>query len=447
MAMENIGIHLTDEDNQTIKLNDNCELIFGSGADGNDYSAGDMTFAWDGTDFDVTQLTANSAINLGVDGAGIDMKWFGDTASNYLLWDQSANQLLYSGTAGTFQWGTRASSVGSGTALSDTRTNLMGLFADDGGTAGTSGYHWSVVNPRLLLTATAANREQEASVVRAQLVQKQGTARHHQAALTGSYEVNTALTVGGQIWSTGPWYQCAVRGRIGAGTGITTIDTYGILAAFVAESSTISFAANNGYYCAYYAGKPSASNIDWEYGLYVTDAAHGIYLDVDAGAVSGEEHAMDIVSVGTMTSGDSLVGLNVTTAPTGTAASWVSGLYVKTTQASKVVNGYLCAVEFELASTAANPSDHALMVLNWSCNHTGSPAAADPYIMLRDYGTTHANCFVRFFNDTGMSAEKSATTLVTTNLTDGYEAHVNGAIRCMIGSTPYWIPISSTAPS
>jgi len=82
---------------QRLKLRDSVVLHFGSGAsdDGN----GDIQMRWDGTDFDILQLTANSAINLGVDGAGIDLKLFGDTASAYALWDQSADALILAGAA------------------------------------------------------------------------------------------------------------------------------------------------------------------------------------------------------------------------------------------------------------------------------------------------------------------------------------------------------------
>ena len=38
-----------------------------------------------------TQL--NSTLTAGVDGTGYDVKFFGDTASNYMLWDQSADRL------------------------------------------------------------------------------------------------------------------------------------------------------------------------------------------------------------------------------------------------------------------------------------------------------------------------------------------------------------------
>lgn len=38
-------------------------------------------------------------IDVGVDGAGYDVKFFGDTASAYVLWDQSTDDLIFAGAA------------------------------------------------------------------------------------------------------------------------------------------------------------------------------------------------------------------------------------------------------------------------------------------------------------------------------------------------------------
>lgn len=70
---------------------DSVKLAFGDGDD--------ITVAWDGTDLDVLQAAANSSIKWGVDGAGIDQVWYGDTASTSLTWDQSADSLIFTGAA------------------------------------------------------------------------------------------------------------------------------------------------------------------------------------------------------------------------------------------------------------------------------------------------------------------------------------------------------------
>lgn len=166
-----------------------------------------------------------------------------------------------------------------------------------------------------------------------------------------------------------------------------------------------------------------------------------------ARAITGEAYGVAITYTGTLSSGDSMVGLNVVATAVGSAASWVSGLFVKCVQASKVVNGYLCAAEFELASTAALSSDNAVVVINSVSTLTSSPPAAIPYILLREYGASgsYGNCFVRIFNDTGQAGTTDGATLYTT-IADGFEANANCAIRCMKGSTAFWLLGTTTTP-
>ena len=83
-------------DGADVLLKDSDILQFGD--------AKDATMTWDGTQFVIDALTADSAIHIGVDGAGLDVKFFGDTASSYMLWDQSADALIIN--AGTADLGT-----------------------------------------------------------------------------------------------------------------------------------------------------------------------------------------------------------------------------------------------------------------------------------------------------------------------------------------------------
>lgn len=84
-----------DQTNNQLLFADNAALAIGSGAG----SAGDISFSWNATKMLVAQLTANSAIDWGVDGAGIDQVWYGDTASTSMTWDQSADSLILTGAA------------------------------------------------------------------------------------------------------------------------------------------------------------------------------------------------------------------------------------------------------------------------------------------------------------------------------------------------------------
>lgn len=72
-------------------LGDSVPLNFGD--------ASDIVMQWNGTKFVVTQATANSAIDLGVDGAGIDLILRGDTAGAAATWDQDADSFILSGVA------------------------------------------------------------------------------------------------------------------------------------------------------------------------------------------------------------------------------------------------------------------------------------------------------------------------------------------------------------
>jgi len=56
------------------------------------WSAGNLIFEKVGSG-------ATTGITFGKDGAGLDIKMFGDTSGKYLLWDQSADKLVVVGTS------------------------------------------------------------------------------------------------------------------------------------------------------------------------------------------------------------------------------------------------------------------------------------------------------------------------------------------------------------
>ena len=173
-------------------------------------------------------------------------------------------------------------------------------------------------------------------------------------------------------------------------------------------------------------------------------------LTAALGDISGEEHSLSIVSSAIASSGDSPVGLNILHTISGSAGSWGCGLFVSAVQASKAINGYICAAEFELKSTAAGASDNAVVVLNSWRTHTGSAPACEPYILLREYGASgsYGNALFRVFGDTGQGAIATfdVGTLVT-EVQDTYEAGCRCAVRCMVGSTPIWLLANATAPT
>lgn len=70
---------------------DNDTVAFGA--------SDDVTVTWDGTDLVWAQAAPNSVVKWGVDGAGFDHIFYGDTASTNMTWDQSANALILNGAA------------------------------------------------------------------------------------------------------------------------------------------------------------------------------------------------------------------------------------------------------------------------------------------------------------------------------------------------------------
>ncbi|GAG14814.1 unnamed protein product, partial [marine sediment metagenome] len=74
-----------------LTMMDDTPLGFGDGAS----QAGDFTISSDGTALLIAEVAAaGKQVLIGVDDEGLDMKWYGATASSYMLWDASGDQLL-----------------------------------------------------------------------------------------------------------------------------------------------------------------------------------------------------------------------------------------------------------------------------------------------------------------------------------------------------------------
>jgi hypothetical protein len=112
-----------DFSEDTLRAQDSTKIGWGSGAG----TTPDIGALWDGTKLLVSQLTADSAIEWGVDGAGIDQVLYGDTPGAKVTWDQSADKMLFEGAASA--QGLRTSSS---TAVAITGATALTL-ADSGG--------------------------------------------------------------------------------------------------------------------------------------------------------------------------------------------------------------------------------------------------------------------------------------------------------------------------
>jgi hypothetical protein len=170
-------------------------------------------------------------------------------------------------------------------------------------------------------------------------------------------------------------------------------------------------------------------------------ALHYLKLDIDATAITGEQHALDVDFTGVVSeTADQMVAGNFVCTPTGTASDWCSAIYAKAVQTSKAVSGYICAAEFEVIHTGTwAASKYCILTLNANDKRTGSMQGGTAYIWLRDYGTVTMNTLFNFYDATIANNDEAA--LVSTLNADQAASHT---IRCLVGATPVWILCTTT---
>ena len=95
----------------------------GSGCVGIGTVSPGTNFQVQGTSCFVGAVTLGSAINVGADGAGVDVKFFGATSGCYLLWDASGDDLIISGDIGV---GTTVAGIGGIDVAGKIRTKTTG---------------------------------------------------------------------------------------------------------------------------------------------------------------------------------------------------------------------------------------------------------------------------------------------------------------------------------
>ena len=234
-------------------------------------------------------LSSQTGFAIGAKGSEVEVI---DSGGN---WTGAAISLT--GVTETITLGAQASVSGSGIALSASRTAALAAFGDDAGAAIASSVFVRPIRGRMLLTYTAGNREQEAAGIVGQLVSVAGTNRHNMCGVMGSYEGSGAFTVDGQAWATDPWIQAAVIGRVGVGSGITTVNSNGVLAGLAAVSNTTSFLSNSGYYTGLFIGKWSGTT-DWGYGITIDPGAVGVGFYIPGGTATSAMLIGDFVAGG-----------------------------------------------------------------------------------------------------------------------------------------------------
>jgi len=90
---DTVGSNMTwDQSADNLLITDDVAMVFGDG--------GDILVQFDGTDLTISSAVADTgAVGFGVDGAGVDAIFYGDTASVNVTWDQTADSLIFADDA------------------------------------------------------------------------------------------------------------------------------------------------------------------------------------------------------------------------------------------------------------------------------------------------------------------------------------------------------------
>lgn len=109
-----IGNGNVEFDNAELKMGDSDEIALGD--------ASDVTIAWDGTDMDILPLADDSVVKFGDGTLSFDIWFYGNTATDYVLWDASLNALTLEGGGGGSRrvGGLAYSNTAASTAVSNT---------------------------------------------------------------------------------------------------------------------------------------------------------------------------------------------------------------------------------------------------------------------------------------------------------------------------------------
>lgn len=161
-------------------------------------------------------------------------------------------------------------------------------------------------------------------------------------------------------------------------------------------------------------------------------------------AVTGEDYGISVTYGGTLSSADSVVGVNVAITTAGTAGTWVSGIYAKVTQGTtQNVSGYICGAEFEVINTCAAPSHLSCLVLD--ANNSGGASEFGSYIDLRDYGTNEPPLFLWAPEMDASTHGAGGDAKIWSTVASDSPCDRKLAIR--VGTTAYWIMCTTEKPS
>ncbi len=182
------------------------------------------------------------------------------------------------------------------------------------------------------------------------------------------------------------------------------------------------------------SGASAFTDISLQNGETISNATNGqIAFVSDAGTITGEQHGIDLTYTGTLSSGDSMVGINSVVTPAGNTGNWISGVYGKVAQTTGTHAGYISGGEFEVNNTSADAQNEMFpLVLDSSNIRTYHANSA--YIWMQDFGPTgEAQEMPNLLKITG----------ATSNTGNMFLADVPGtlgaSLRIMVNGTPYYI--------
>lgn len=172
-------------------------------------------------------------------------------------------------------------------------------------------------------------------------------------------------------------------------------------------------------------------------------------MGIAHGTASGSDASVDWDFTATMAASVYYASFDVRTVISGaTGAAWASTAYFTMTQGTdKSVNGYISVLELELTNACATASAMYPLVINLNDNAGSNAGLA--WIAFREYGSRAPPALFWLGTEIHAAVGSSSATAVWTAVAGSYEDNCDYAIRFISGSshTPYWLLVSSTAPS
>lgn len=369
------------------------------------------------------QTSVQLPMNFGVDGTGVDVTFYGDTSGVNMLWDWSADKLI--GTNAKIDWyrDTTVANPGRLITIGDTHagtltaspTTFQVSATFNGAATTTSGVTGAEFKARHTTGNTRTVNQLRGLV---------GNADAKNGTVTTAYAVEGSVDVNGGTITTSACF----HGNLNNSGTVTT--SYGGF--FEGVTGSTSLYLTRGVYTKYCA-----------YGYYADNVTQGAYLSSDGGTLAADSSGVYMAHTATMIGGTSLYALNVLATPLGTGMS-ANAIYAKISGgSSKHITGWNAVAEFEYScSGTQTPADTSCLQLVMDMDYTGS-STNSAYIMLRNYSSNASGIlnFIRLYDTTPGTGDPA--TLFTAETTGNY----SHGLRIMVGTTPYWIMCTSTAPS